>query len=302
MNVKKKMCVLLFIIFIAAPACGMKKMATRVMGAVATDGMIALEGEGDVAFARESAPALIKTLEVLRHGDRGDRRSLVLLSRSYGQYTFGFLEEDLLRFRSDPKKLAETKARADEFYRRGREFGIAALAENGAMKNGFKAPFQDFKKAVDQLGKEYVPALFWSAFNWASYLNLHLDDPASVVDMPRIEAMIDRVIALDPGYYFGSANAMKGVIMASKPKMLGGDPAASRRSFDAAMTAAPGYLMTKVLMAQFLARQSQDRTLFQHSLNEVLKADAASLPAGRLANELAKRRAALLIPMEKELF
>ena len=147
-----------------------------------------------------------------------------------------------------------------------------------------------------------MPALFWTSFNWASYLNLHLDDPATIADLPRIEAMIDRVIELDPGFYYGSAHAFKGVIAAMRPKMLGGKPELAEGEFKAAMAAAPDYLMTRVLFAQYFARQQQNAELFRSELDEVAAADAAKLPAQRLANELAKRRAKLLIGMQKKLF
>ena len=287
--------------FALSPSCSVKKMATGVVGKVAYDGMVAVEGEEDVAFARESAPPLIKTLEVLRSGNTRDYYSLVLLSQSYGQFAFGFLEEDMLRL---PQESAEYKAardRADLFYRRGREFGIAALVTRG-MEKAFKSPFPEFKAALRKLGKKEVPALFWTSFSWAGYLNLHLDDPASIADLPRIEAMIDRVIELDPGFYCGSAYAFKGIISSMRPPMLGGKPEAARDSFERAMQAAPDYLMTKVLFAQYYARQRQDAALFSSMLSEVLAADAAAMPNQRLANELAKRRAKILLGMQKKLF
>lgn len=282
--------------------CGMKKMATHVIGSVATDGMVELEGEEDVAFARESSPALIKTLEVLRHGNPGDEKSLVLLSQSYGQYAFGFLEEDLLAFRGNDAEFSKARTRADLFYKRGRDYGIAALSTRGGMFAAFKSPLPDFKRAVERLGKNAVPALFWTAFNWASYLNLHLDDPSSVIDLPRIQVMIDRVLELDPGFYHGSAHSIKGVIAAMRPKMLGGDPELAQREFKEAIDVTPHYLMTRVLYAQYYARQMRDVALFKTLLAYVLEADAAILSEQRLANELAKRRARILLSMEKTLF
>ncbi|HPQ80769.1 MAG TPA: TRAP transporter TatT component family protein, partial [bacterium] len=270
-------------------------------GKVAWDGIAAVESEQDVEFARESAPALIKTLEVLRSGNKRDFRSLVLISQSYGQFAFGFLEEDMLRLPVEDAKYKAARERAALFYGRGRDFGIAALVTRG-MGKAFKSPFPEFKAALRRLGKKDVPALFWTSFSWAGHLNLNLDDPASIADLPRIEAMIDRAIELDPGFYFGSALAMKGVIASARPAMLGGRPNEARASFEKAMRAAPGYLMTKVLFAQYFARQQMDEELFGSLLREVLAADAAALPEQRLANELAKRRASLLLGMQKKLF
>lgn len=294
--------VTLIVLVLFQSSCGMKKIATRAIGGIAADGMSALEGEEDVSFARQSAPALIKTIEVLRHGDLKDARSLTILSQSYGQYAFGFLEEDMLSAKQTTPEFTRVRNEADLFYRRGREFGMAALISHLSMKDAFKSPFLEFKAALSRLSKKDVPALFWTAFNWACYLNLHLDDPAAIADLPRIQAMIDRVIELDTNYYYGSAHAFKGILAASRPKMLGGDPSEANREFKEAMRIAPDYLMTKVLYAQYYAKQMQDTALFRDQLNEVIRADVLKLPRQRLANELAKQRASFLLSNIKNSF
>lgn len=293
--------VILFVVAVQS-GCGLKKMTTNAIGRVATDGIVAVEGEEDITLARSTVLPLIKTLEVLHHGNPRDLRSLVLLSQSYGEYAFGFLEEDILREWNNEKKFLEAKSQADLFYRRGRDYGMRALSTSGTRGNAFSLPVADFKKTVTKLGKKYVPALFWTAFNWAGFLNMHLDDPEAVADVPRIEAMVDRVIALDSGFYYGSARALKGVMAAIRPKMLGGSPEVSEREFREAMRIGPNYLMTKILYAQYYARQIQDAALFRRTLLGVEGADATLLPEQRLANELAKRRAKILLTMERKFF
>jgi len=302
MSIKHMLIVIFLIPAIHLTACSTKKMATNVIGKISTDGMTALECEEDVAFARESALPLLKTLEVLRHGNTKDRVTLVLLSKAYAEFVFGFLEDDMLRYRKDSKEYKEARRRADLFYRRGKEYGIAALIESRAMHRAFKSPFQQFNKALSKLGKKYAPALFWTAFNWAGWLNLNADDPTAIINLPRIEAMVRRVIELDSNFYYGSAHALLATLASSRPKMLGGDPELANREFHVAMNIAPDYLMTKVLFAQYYARQVQDEDLFQSSLDEVLAADVTNFPQQRLVNELAKRRAELLLGMKKKFF
>jgi tetratricopeptide (TPR) repeat protein len=301
-EIVRKLIAIILPLLLIQQACGMKSMATHVISGIATDGMVALEGEEDVEFARQTAPALIKTLEVLRHGDLKDKRALTLLALSYGQFTFGFLEEDMLRFSEGSTEQARAERRADLFYRRGREYGIAALSRRRSMRTAFKSPFNTFKRRLRRTGKGDVPALFWTAFNWGLWTNLHRDDPSAIVDIPRIRAMIERVIELDPEYYYGSAHTFRGVLAASRPKALGGDPELAREEFTKALGLAPNYLMTKVLFAQYYARQVNDVHLFEGLLNEVLKADASDLPEQRLANELAQRRARILLDLKRRLF
>jgi hypothetical protein len=287
---------------VAGPACSMKKMTTNVIGEISTKGIMAVEGESDVDFARESLPPLIKTLEVLRYGNTKDRRLLALLAKAYGSYTFGFVEQEIL---SAPEGSAEHKKaleRAKLFYARGRDYGVQALSTNGAMKRAFDAHFRDFQRAVAGLGDKYIEALFWTAFNWANWINLNRDDPAAIVAMPKIQAMIDRVIALDSDFYYGSAHAFKGVLACSRPAMLGGDLALAQQEFAAAESSNPDYLMTKVLYAQYFARQQNDPALFREKLGAVLAADPAALAEQELSNKLAQRRASILMKMQKKLF
>jgi hypothetical protein len=298
----KKIFIMISIVLLFQCGCGAKKMATGIIGAISTDGIAAVESEEDVSFARESLPSLIKTLEVLRYGNKNDLRTLVLLSKAYGTYTFGFIEEDMLLLPKASPSLVQATNSAKLFYNRGKEFGITALKRKSGMRNAFNAPFPVFKKSVSGLGKKYVPALFWTAFNWANSMNLNRDDPEAFVNLPKVVAMVERVLELDPGYYYGSAHALRGLLAVTRPKMLGGDPELADKELRKAMEASPDYLMTKVLYAQYYARQMNDKPLFITTLTDVIKADAGALPEQRLTNELAKRRAETLIKQENELF
>lgn len=291
----------IFVTLFFLASCSPKKLATKVVGQISTAGMVAVEDEQDVEFARAASPALIKTLEVLRGGNPKDETILALLSKAYGQYAFGFIEEDILSAK-DNASYEKSKDRADIFYRRGMEFGIASLAQKGYMEKAFKSDFASFQRAVKKLGKNDIAALFWTAFNWANWLNLNLDDPSAIVDVPRIEAMVKRVLEIDPNYNYGSAKAMLAVMEVSRPKMLGGDPKKALALFEEAIKSSPDYLMTKVLFAQYYARSVQDKNLFTSTLEEVTSGDPTKIPSQRLANEMAKRRAAILLNSKQKLF
>jgi len=298
----KRAITILCLIGIIGPACSMKRMTTNVIGDISTAGMVAVESETDVGFAEESIPPLIKTLEVLRYGNTKDVTILALLAKAYGTYTFGFVELRILGTKDGSREHAEALARAKLFYSRGRDYGVASLKTNSSVKRAFDAHFSEFRKAVGSLGKKYIPALFWTAFNWANWINLNRDDPSAIVAMPKIQAMIDRVIELDPDFYYGSAHAFKGVLACSRPAMLGGDMDLAQQEFSVAMGLAPAYLMTKVLYAQYFARQINDPSLFRKELTEVAASDPNALPEQALSNELAIRRAGILLKQEKRLF
>ena len=291
-----------FLALLALQGCSAKKISTNVIGAISTDGMVAIESESDIEFAKEALPPIIKTLEVLSYGNRKDAAILALLAKAYGSYTFGFVEEDILRYPAGDPRHEAAKARAEVFYARGRDYGVSALETNSGMRRTMNAHFSDFKGALGGLGKKYTAALFWTAFNWANWINLNRDDPSAIVAMPKIQAMIDRVIKLDPDFFYGSAHAFKGVLACSRPEILGGNYSVAQQEFSAAMGKAPNYLMNRVLYAQYFARQMGDPALFRKELNDVIASDANTLPEQVLTNELARRRAEILLKMEKKLF
>ncbi len=303
MVVMKIQLIAILVISTLSAGCGLKQMTTRTVGAISFDGAAVLEAEQDVELARDNTIPLIKSMEVLLAGDEHDRRYLTLLAKAYGQYAFGFYEEDLIRYQGrDEKAYGTSRRRADMFYDRGTRYGKRALATKGKMREALSSPVPRMEKELAKWGEKDVPTLFWAAFSWGNWVNLHRDEPTAIVDMPRIQAIVERVVKLDPAYNYGAALSFLGAIHAIRPSMLGGDPERAREYFNRAMDIAPNYLMNKVMAAQFLAVQVQDRTLFIKLLRGVLACDAAALPEQRLANELAQRRAALLLERVDEYF
>ena len=85
--------------------------------------------------------------------------------------------------------------------------------------------------------------------------------------------------------------------------MLGGDPEKARNHFEQGLKITGGkYLLVSFLYAKTYAVQNQDRDLFAAHLKKVLEASYDVLPEQRLANQIAKRKAAALFGAIDELF
>lgn len=283
--------------------CSLKKTATTIIGKIAVDGTTVIESEEDVVLARSTTPSLIVTLEVLSRGNPKDKTMLTLLAQSYGQYAFGFLEEDIIHYKGiNEKKYEESLKRANLFYRRGKDYGLEALWSKREQERVFSLPQDEFEVELGKFGKKQVPSLFWTAFCFGNWINLNRDDPSAFIHVPRVEAMMRRVVDLDHSYYYGSAYTFLGALASSRPRMLGGDLEKAKAEFDEAININDQYFMHKVLYAQYYAVGSQDKKLFRRLLKEVSGADAQIMPKQRLANELAKRRAILLVKNEGRYF
>ena len=156
---------------------------------------------------------------------------------------------------------------------------------------------------MEQLGERDVPALFWTAYAWGSIINLKQDEPRHLVNLPKVDLMMRRVLELDENFFFAGPHFFYGVYYGGRPESLGGDAKKAKLHFNRAIELTDGkYLMTKFLLAKYYAVAVQDRELFEQILKEVAATPRDIFPEQGLANELAKRNANLWLGRADELF
>jgi hypothetical protein len=127
-------------------------------------------------------------------------------------------------------------------------------------------------------------------------VNLNLDQPEALADIPKLEAMLEYIIKLDGSYNNGSVYAALGSLHANRSKENGGDPERAKHEFDAAFTySGNSYLTFHVMYAQYYARQIQDKELFKKTLSTVLETPANTYADKTFVNEVARRKAKVLL-------
>ena len=294
----------LFLFLFAFNHCGLKNIATQASARMFYNATPAIDQESDVALAREASLSSLKVLEGLYLQSPKNKQVLLLLTRAYAGFAYGFTENRILENRGiNAAETQEAETRARLFYARGKRYGIELLSLNSNFAKALNQNTETFEKALQSFTKKDTETLFWTAFAWGNHLNANRDSVEALGDLPRVEAMMRRVLALDENYYYGAPHLFLGAYYGGRPKMLGGDPDRAREHFEKAIQIGGGkYLMSQVSMAQFYAVQIQDSALYQKLLQEVLSADAAALPEQRLSNELAKIRAEILLKRKAMLF
>lgn len=294
----------ILILPIALCACSLNKTVTSVVTEIMYKGMPAAEREDDEFIARQAAASMLLSLEAFHENHPSNKKLLTLMSQSYANYAFGFSEGDMLRYKGkNEKRYNDARARALRFYSRGKQYGLTAMQQKSAFKKAITSNLTDFEKSLKVFHKKDVPTLFWTGFNWGGWINLNLDDPNEIAKLARAQAIMERAIELDETFYYGSAHTFFGALASARPKMLGGDPELGKKHFEKALEISNNkYLMSKVLYAQFYAVQIQDKELFTKLLNEVVESPEDILPEQRLANQIAKTRAKLLLERIEEYF
>ena len=109
-----------------------------------------------------------------------------------------------------------------------------------------------------------------------------------------------RVLELQEDFYFGGAHMYFGVYYGSRAPVLGGNYKKSHQHFDKAREINNNkLLMPDLLQAQYLARQQLDHEDFEKRLTSVVNAPDDLYPEAALINQIAKRKAMLLLQTRK---
>lgn len=287
--------------------CGLLSGCAAVFNFVADSSIPVVRGQADSFEARSDldaaereAPGNLELLTPLLENAPNSAALNAVGAQLVGGLAFAFVEPLVGPYDiPDPARVAKAKA----LYIKGREYGQRALRQKPAFRENENGDVEAFTKALEDFGALDVPALFWTAYNWGQLINLSKDDPELVVELPRVTALMGRVKQLDAPYYHGGAHAFDMVNAAARPGILGGQPEVAKAAYERAIAVDGGKFLTHHLMfAQYYAVQIQDPKLFKRTLEDIISAPADILPKARLANDLARRRAKLLLAKISDFF
>lgn len=193
--------------------------------------------------------------------------------------------------------------RAAVLGQRAKEYGLRLLGTHKSLAGADQMPLAGFSEAVQSVGSGEVEKLFWGGYGWATWIGFSKGAPSAVADLPKVEQLMLRVLALDEGFYHGGAHLFLGIYYGSRPVMLGGKPEVSRDHFEKALALGERrFLPVLVAYAEYYGRQTFDRELYVRLLEEALAFDLAQAPDLTLPNVLAKRRARKLLAQVDEFF
>jgi hypothetical protein len=160
------------------------------------------------------------------------------------------------------------------------------------LKDPVSSPFNEFEAELSNLGKDDVPYMFWTGTCWGSWIRLNLGSMAALAELPRVAALMKRVLLLDEQFYYGGPHLFMGIWFASRPKIAGGDLAKAELHFKKALEFSQNkFLMTHIYYADQYARKAFDKDLFVATLEKVLDTPADDMPELTLLNTVAHKRA-----------
>jgi hypothetical protein len=275
----------ILVISLLLTGCSMKEQMVRSMDPIMDDMASAVNMSNDVELIRDGLPASLIQMDGFVKS-APNNKLLLKAAESYFGYTFSFVED-------------VNKPRASALYLKAREYALRVLRKN----RQFDEEANDLNEVLSKCTGEDVPALYWAASSWLAWIGLNVGNPEAMMDIPKVEAMLQRVIELDETYYYGTAHSMLGSLYAAPPKTMGGNPEKAKLHFQRAFELSKSKLLVvPFIYAKFYAVQIQDKALFVKTLNEIVAAPVNFFPEKNLANEVAKRKAKDLLEKADTLF
>lgn len=244
--------------------------------------------QDDIATARDGIPAWLLLVDGMIHSDPKNVGLLLAGSKLYGAYAGGFVD--------DAARAKRLSARSFDYARR------ALCVRRADLCAKLAAPFDAFESEVTKLRVVDVPVVHALAAAWAGRIQANSEDWKAIADIPRVQALLDRVVALQPDFADGEPYMYLGVLATLRPASLGGNPEQGKADFDKALALSGGKnQMVRVLYAQHYARLVFDQALHDRLLGEVLAADPHADKL-TLINVLAQERARKLLASGKDYF
>lgn len=221
-----------------------------------------LQAEADAAWEQRSDAAQLKVAlskyESALDADSTNRHAAIRLTR--GWYWYGDVHET-----TTEAKLAAWNTAV--------KMGSRCMAVNPQftqlLEKGGETEASAAAKAMEEAD---VPCVYWTATalgKWAKLTGF----TTLLKHKDTAKSYIETVQKLDPTFNYHSPDRYFGALYAIAPSFAGGDLDKSKVHFDKSVAGSPGYLATKVLYAQYYAIKTQDDSLFEKLLNEVIAAD-----------------------------
>jgi hypothetical protein len=267
---------------------GCSGIASSAAGDLAGNLSTAILNQDDPELVRASLPAYLILLDSLAASPEAGPAVLGAAARLYAAYAVVFVD---------------VPGRAATLASRARGYGLrATCVANQATCDLETVPFADLGARLEQVKPDQSGALFSFAVGSLAYVRTHSDDWAALAALPRIEAVLARLLVIGDPADAGTVNAYLGILNTLRPPALGGQPEQGRLYFERAIELTGGRdLSVLVEFARSYARLVYDRELYDSLLNQVLAADPRQ-DGYTLFNTLAQQQATELLASANDYF
>lgn len=279
----------------------MRRYAINQLGNALAGAGTTFSSDDDPDLIRAAVPFSLKLVESLLAESPRHEGLLLAAARGFTEYAYAFVQEDADEL-EDTNKVAATamRARAAKLYLRARNYGLRGLeVKHPGFADRLKA---NPRQAVKELKKSEVPMMYWTAISWGAALSAS-HDFAMIPEIPRFEALIDRVLELDEAYDEGTVHTFLITYEMARLNGKGDRAARAKEHFDRAVALGGGHQAGPlVAYAENVLVAQKNKIEFQNMLRQALRIDIHASPENRELNLAAQRRARWLLSRTDKLF
>ena len=281
-------------LLVLLPACSLKSLAVDSMASALAGAGGVYASDEDPELVRDALPFALKTYETLLVEAPENVDLLTAACRGFTQYAAGYVEPDAERAEVEDWEQAEAlRARALKLYLRARDYCLRGLEVDvaGISERLALAP----REAAAGLRPAQIERVYWTGAAWGAAISIGLDRPELVVDLPAVEALMERALELEPAWDDGSIHEAM-IRLEALPEAMGGSPERARYHFERAVELSSGERASPyVAYATTVSVGAGRRQEFVELLRTALAIDPDVRPESRLANLLAQRQARFLL-------
>jgi hypothetical protein len=276
------------VVAILLVSTGCSTVVSSATGNLADSLSTAVLDQNDLETVRQGAPSFLLLVDGLIEDSPRNEDLLLAGADLYSSYASAFV--------TDPE-------RAARLAEKGRDYGWRALCRSDKRAcDIWSAPYEDFERVINSMGRKQIDALYTSGAAWATWIETNRDDWNAIANKARVDLMMQRVVELDDSFQEGAAHLYLGILATLLPQAMGGHPEEGRAEFERVIELSGGHnLMAKVLLAKTYARMTFDRELHDDLCREVLDADPVA-PGLTLINTIAQEEAAELLETSEDYF
>jgi len=282
-------------------SCSVKKYAINQVGNALAGTGPTFAADDDPDLIRAAVPFSLKLVESVLAENPRHEGLLLAAARGFTQYSYAFVQEDADELQdTDRARSAVLRTRAAKLYIRARNYGLRGLEVR--HKDFITRIKANPKETVQELKKPEVELMYWTTLSWAAALSASRDF-TMLPEIPRFEALADRVLELDDTYDEG---AIHGFLITYEMSRLNPKPdrvAIAKAHFDRNIALANGHQAAPfVTYAENVLVAQKDKAGFEQMLQQALKIDVNTWPEHRQLNLFMQRRARWLLSRTDKLF
>ena len=244
--------------------------------------------QNDPELVRDGAPSYLLLIDGLLAKDPESDGLTQAAARLYGAYAGAFVDK--------PARSQAMSSKALQYAKN------ALCLRSDDLCTAMAGDPEAFREAVATADPALLDVLYTLGSTWAGYIQTNSGDWNAIAQIPEVEAIIQRVIALDAQYDSGWPQLYLGVLATLLPESYGGKPEQGREYFQESFVISQNRnLMALTLQAKQYARLVFDQDHHDALLEQVLQAETM---AGdfTLSNALAQEQARSLLAESNEYF